>query len=240
MRQDAVGVVGEQRQQLELFRRQADVVVAAHDAPAIVVDGEIRHLHASYFRRIGFEHAPEGDADPRQQLFGAERLGHVIVCANVKRVDLVRLAATRRQHHDRSFRLLSNPPADLGSFEVRQPEVEDDQVRPVFVDRFHRLGAGANHVDLVTARPQQRRHRPLNRDVVVDEENSCRAIHRTSAGTAIVKRAPPSAQFSAEIWSAFDREDAAGDGEPHSRARSSLFRVDTTIEPFEHVRQISR
>ena len=42
MRQHAVVVAGEQREQLELFRRQADLVaVVASDAAAVVVDRQV-------------------------------------------------------------------------------------------------------------------------------------------------------------------------------------------------------
>ena len=48
MGQHAIGVAGEQRQQLELLRRQPDLVVSAQDATTIVVDREIGHLaHAA-------------------------------------------------------------------------------------------------------------------------------------------------------------------------------------------------
>ena len=40
-----------------------------------------------------------------------------------------------------------------------------------------RVAGGAGHGDLVASRPQQRHHRPLNRDLVVDEEDVRRAAH---------------------------------------------------------------
>ena len=74
---------------------------------------------------------------------------------------------------------------------------------------LQRLGAGADHIDLVAPGSEKRRHRSLNRHLIVDEENSRGPAHDTGsaaaaaaligAGTAMLNRAPPSGQFSAEI-----------------------------------------
>ena len=41
MRQHAVAVVGQERQQIELLRRQADLFFAAHHAMPVIVDGDV-------------------------------------------------------------------------------------------------------------------------------------------------------------------------------------------------------
>ena len=55
VREDAIRIVREQREQLEFFRRQADVGVATADAPAIKIDGQIAHSNASGFRLVAGE-----------------------------------------------------------------------------------------------------------------------------------------------------------------------------------------
>ena len=41
---------------------------------------------------------------------------------------------------------VAHPAADLGAFQIRQAEVEHDQVGRAVGDRLHRLDAGADHV----------------------------------------------------------------------------------------------
>src|SRR5262249_50709896 len=75
-----------------------------------------------------------------------------------------------------------------------QAEVEDHQIRPLAIERLDRAAPGFDGVHAVPARAQQRRHRPLNRFLVVDEEDQC-GSHAPL--TAIVNTAPPSGWFSA-------------------------------------------
>ena len=106
----------------------------------------------------------------------------------------------------------------------------------------HRFGAGR--------RPRRRRSRATAAAAPPPAESTLRrpraesarlsATHFTSAGTTIVKRAPPSAQFSAADPSAFDGQHAAGDRQPHPGPRSACLRVRTAIEPLEDVRQVGR
>src|SRR5262245_328511 len=201
MRQYTVGVSREQREQFELFRRQPNLVVATHDAVTAVVDGQVADLDALELGGLGFGDAPQRDADAGEQLFRAERLRHVVVRADVERRHLVRLAAARRQNDDRHLRMLADPAAYLDTFQIWQTEIQDDQVgRMVDGDGGARgFRAGAHDIHVVTARSQEGRDRPLNGHIVVNQQDPHRARHGTSAGTTIVKQAPPSGQFSAEI-----------------------------------------
>jgi len=68
-----------------------------------------------------------GHEDPR-----AERLGHVVVCAEFDAGDDIGLLALRGDHHDRDgagVLALLELAADLESIEVGQHQIEDDQVR---------------------------------------------------------------------------------------------------------------
>src|SRR5262245_47351120 len=201
MRQHPVGVSRQQREQFELLGCQPDLVVATHDAMAAVVDRQVAHLDALDFRRFGLQDAAQRDANAGQQFLRAERLGHIVVGTDVERRHLVRLAAARRQNDDRHLRMLADPAAYLDTFQIWQTEIQDDQVgRMVDVDGGARgFRAGAHDIHVVTARSQEGRDRPLNGHIVVNQQDPHRARHGTSAGTTIVKQAPPSGQFSAEI-----------------------------------------
>ena len=77
-------------------------------------------------------------ADARQQLFGAERLRDVVVCPCIQRAHLVAFGAARGEHQDRHARRLSHRHAHLDAVDVRQAEVEHEQVWLVAVHRLER------------------------------------------------------------------------------------------------------
>ena len=72
--------------------------------------------------------APQRRRDPRQQLLDAERLGHVVVGAEVERGDLVAVAAARRDDDHADGRALAHLAAELEAVDVRQHQVEQDDV----------------------------------------------------------------------------------------------------------------
>ena len=98
-----------------------------------------------------------------------------------------------------AFEIRRNLTTDFGSLEIGQTQVEHHEIRRAVGNGTHGGHAGPGHVDLVAGRAQQRPDRALDCHFVVDEQDARWPIHFTSAGTTIVNRAPPSAQFSAEI-----------------------------------------
>jgi two-component system, OmpR family, sensor histidine kinase KdpD len=69
------------------------------------------------------------DADARQQLLGAERLGHVVFRAGVERADLLLFRVARREHDDRRAPVFADGAAHIDTVHVRQPQIQDDHVR---------------------------------------------------------------------------------------------------------------
>ena len=63
--------------------------------------------------------------------------------------------------------------ADLRAFQIRQPQIEHDQIRGAARRPcFSASRAGAGDIDVVAARAQERPHRALDRDLVVDEQDA--------------------------------------------------------------------
>ena len=94
-------------------------------------------------------------------------------------------------------------PAHLDAVDIRQPEIEHDQIRGLALDRLHRPLAAHRRQHLVPASAQQRRHRCENIRLVVDDEDSQRHVYISwvatgwpTPGMTIVKHAPPPAAFS--------------------------------------------
>src|SRR5258705_6099019 len=99
---DPAGSRGEVAEDLELRRGQADAPLAALDAPPLQVDDEIAVADDPPTRGVG-EIAvgpPEQGLDPAHQLAQAERLGQVVVCAELEPDDLVDLIVAGGQDED--------------------------------------------------------------------------------------------------------------------------------------------
>ena len=90
------------------------------------------------------------------------------------------LGAAGRQHHDWDGRRDAHATAEFHAVHVRQSEIEDDEIGRLRACGGQGFFAARGDVDVVAARSQQRSERPLNRDLVVDQEDS-RAVSSTFA-----------------------------------------------------------
>ena len=96
--------------------------------------------------------AAQQRVDPRHHLAGVERLGDVVVGAQLQAHDLVGVFHARGQHDDRrgGQRLVGAHDArDLPTVEVRHHQVEDDQVGPLAAQHVQRglaIGGGEHLV----------------------------------------------------------------------------------------------
>ena len=87
----------------------------------------------------------EDGADPRGQLAQRERLGHVVVRAQLQADDLVDLGVLRGEHDDRHRGLGAEDPADLDAGQLGEHEVEQDEVGslgPEGLERRAPVGGG--------------------------------------------------------------------------------------------------
>ena len=73
--------------------------------------------------------AAQHRADARRELVGVERLGDVVVGAEVEALGLVRGRALGRQQDDRDGAALAQLAHDLDAVEVGHDDVEQDDVR---------------------------------------------------------------------------------------------------------------
>src|SRR5207245_4347914 len=142
--------------------RQADLIRGAKHAATVEVDGEIADPELSGLGGVRVEDAAERDANPRQELLGAEGLGHVVIRPLVEGRDLVDLGAPGRQNDDRHERLPADAPTDLAPVDVGQPEVEDDQVRRGSFPRLESLSTAPGAFDLEAAGCEEGRQTALN------------------------------------------------------------------------------
>jgi hypothetical protein len=117
---------------------------------------------------------------PQHQLPRAERLGHVVVGAQLEAENAIFLLAERGEHHDGQLgRLTAEPPADLQTTEAGQHQVEDHDVGGTPGHRLQRLLTVAGHLDQVARAVQVARHHVPHRHVVVDDQGERPFGHRS-------------------------------------------------------------
>ena len=114
--------------------------------------------------------APEQRPQPRQQLLALERLDQVVVGPGVEALDARLDRVTRGQHEDRDVVGLAQALGDLDPVELRQPEVEDDQVGEEGVRLVERADPVGRDLDVVALQPQRALEDLGDRLVVLDHQ----------------------------------------------------------------------
>ena len=172
-RQHEPAVVEQLPEQVELLRRELDLLaVDLHLAPA----GVDLELAVGYLARLQL--AALGDAaaqdrlDARDELARVERLRQVVVGADLEPDDLVHVFVARGEHQDRDVRALAHALADLDPVEIREHQVEDDQVRTLARERVESLLARPNRADAVAGVLQVERDERGDRGLVLDHQHA--------------------------------------------------------------------
>ena len=126
----------------------------------------------------------ERDAQPGDQLVDAEWLGHVVVGASLERLDLLAFLVPAREDDDRRGGLAPDPPDDLEPIHVRQPQVEQDEVRPARLPRVQRRPTVWRLDDPVAARGEVADQRRAGLRVILDHEDGRARLGRIGSGHA--------------------------------------------------------
>ena len=143
--EDDPGIGGEEREQLELDERQLhglprtstarrgrSITTSPRSIDLVAPAGMVRRCSA----------AQEG-ADAAAELADRERLGDVVVRAELEPEHLVELVVPRRQHDDRDGALRAQPPAHLEPVDAGKHDVEHDEVDRLLAEPPERLVAVA-------------------------------------------------------------------------------------------------
>jgi hypothetical protein len=100
----------------------------------------------------------------------AERLHDIVVGAGVEHLHDALLGIPGGRHDHRNRRHRPQHPENLGPVDVRQPEIEDDQVRPVGDGLGQPVHAGRGGGDRVPAVGQAADQRRPDGRVVLDQQ----------------------------------------------------------------------
>ena len=142
----------QQRQKVELLGRQVDTLVAPVGAVAAGVQLKVGDPERG--RRQVLLAAPQQAANACQQFGKFERLEQVVVGAQVQALDPIREPAVGGQHHDAGRGLRPQALQHAPAVELRQVDVEDDQVVGVLAGQVQAVNAGGGAVDDVAVLAQ--------------------------------------------------------------------------------------
>ncbi len=145
----------------------ADLSVHPHLARA-AVDLEPAEAQQRIGRRCA---APQHGAQAGQQFARVERLGQVVVGAQLQADHAVGGIAPRGEHDDRHGAGCAQAGADLEAVAVRQHQVEDDRVRLQAALVGQGLAHGVAAADLVAVLRQVLRQHRAQTLVVVDQQD---------------------------------------------------------------------
>ena len=140
---------------------------------------------ASGWRHAG---APQRGLHARAELAHRERLGDVVVGAELEAEHLVDLLRLGREHDDRHRRALrAQPLADLEAVHPRQHQVEHHEVELLLGEARERLAAVGRLHDLVAVALEREREQCLDRLLVVDEQDAGGAVGHVGSVSRIVR-----------------------------------------------------
>src|SRR5690606_5628762 len=165
----------------ELARGQVDLGAADRQPPRAQVEREVV-VGEDVDLRAGGGVLPQPQPHPGQQLLEAERLGDVVVGAALEPGDGVGDRVAGREDDDRGRDAQAADGAQhLEAVDVRQPEVEDQQVELAAGGEVDTLPAGADVVRGVAGRPQPLRDEGRDPLLVLDDQD---LAHGTSWGSS--------------------------------------------------------
>src|SRR5579859_81974 len=133
---------------------------------AITPDASVKGRH-----RLDPRAAQDG-AHAGEQLVYPERLGEIIVGAEIERGNLVAFGVQRGEHDDRGGGLLAHAAADLKTVHLGHHDVQDQEVRQLTLPKSNRLKAIAGFQYLEAACAQIAAHEVAERHLVVGDENA--------------------------------------------------------------------
>ena len=153
-----------------------------HDT-VIEADREVTEIHPPGTAVHCRLDAAQESTDTRGELFGNERLGHVVVGARLESADHV-VAVRARRHHDDGDRAR---PAQLAahreSVPVREHQVEQHDVRPGVVAGLQALLAGGRFGYLESLVLQGEPENPADPGIVLNQQDA--SPHHTSVSRAL-------------------------------------------------------
>ena len=163
-------VRGKMLQEMPLRPRERHVFAAFGDQPALEIDLDVVEGHdaASRSRPRG---STQNRSHARSELSGVERLGDVVVRAEVQAFGLVRDRTLRRQQHDRHGTPLAKLLHDFDAVDIGHDDVEQHDVRPILLSLLQSLFSVAGRDDPEALFLESQRHQFGDSRFIVGDEH---------------------------------------------------------------------
>ena len=167
-------VPGEQTQQLVFDGREADLLSVQTDAAGGIVDaqGAVSEDGRGGIGRRGIE-PPQRDPQAGQKLRNRKRFCQIVIRAGIQGVDLIGILAAGADDDDGHVRPGAYPADDLDAVQVRQTEIQQDDVRIVCGGGDHSGLTGLGGEIAIPLRLQRDGDQVLNRKIVFHDQNQC-------------------------------------------------------------------
>ena len=185
-------LVGKNAQHLALAIGQANDLVAAAQLAAHDMEDEFAEAHRFDRRRGGRPGALEDVADAQREFARLERLGHVIVGADLQPLDADLGFGARGQHQDRDARRRADRLGEVEAALARHHHVEDQEIELQAVQLGARFDRGFGGGDAVALAVKIARQQIANAPVVVDDEQMRSVVGRACGGGAVEPACQPS------------------------------------------------
>src|SRR5262245_12767185 len=165
------GVLHQNAQKLVLLGRQFHVLVTHLDDTSHQIDGQIAHSE-DWALAVSLQLVAQRRAHPGEKLIHAKRLGDVIIGAEVERLNLAGLVTAAGQHHDRHALVArSNHSQQFEPLHVRQPEIEDHQIRLLLLQQLKRDAPIWRFKDIIAVRAQAHPKQLANGRLIVNDKD---------------------------------------------------------------------
>ncbi|VWM23954.1 Uncharacterised protein [Collinsella intestinalis] len=174
VREHLVDVFRQKHEELVLGGCEREALAVELGVSRGVIDVQASVVEGARLDGFGGDHgrAPQVGADAGEHLLNRKRLRQVVVGAGVESADLIRVLDARRDDDDGNGRPAADLVDDFDAIDVRQAEVEHDQVG-VARCRVHDGGLAVRRLlDAVTVQVESGRHEVANRRVVFDHEDA--------------------------------------------------------------------
>src|SRR6476659_3877111 len=183
------------RREMNLLRRRPRLI----DHMVIEINGPPSELHG--FDQLRLRRTPRHRSNPRQQLLHTERLGDIVVRTGVKGIHLGRAVHPAGENHNGHLRPLTKRADDINAIDVRQAEIEDDQVWMSVGCCLEGAPTGSGGDDGVLPRVQVDSQGAQDLRLVIDDQDTSHdrsnavcagsGMGRVTAGSEIVMVSPP-------------------------------------------------
>ena len=175
----------QQPQDLALALGQADDLRAVAQFAALQREGERAEArHAAVALRRRRAGAPQHRADAQQQLARFERLGEIIVDADLQPAHAIGRLGARGQHDDRHVGALAQAFGEGEAVFARHHHVEDDEVEGEVGEKAARLGGRGGDGDAMAVLRKIGRQQVAQAAVVVDHQHMGGVVGERRGGGA--------------------------------------------------------